>query len=379
VPIFEGYGLTETAPVLTSTAVSPEVRAGCVGHPVPGVEVAIAAPDGTAAEPGTVGEVRARGPNVFAGYLGRRSATAEVLSDDGWFSTGDLGCLDREGYLTLAGRLKEMLIVSGFNVYPREVESALLSHPDVAEAAVFGVPDARTGERVRAAVVARTGRRLDVDALGAHCRARLARYKVPRDIDVVAALPRTALGKLARGELREAGSAPAPSAVHKGDPRAGGPPPMAAFRLTSPAFEHDEDLPERFLGDADDTSPPLAWEAVPQGTKELVVVAEDPDSDSGVVTHWIVYGIAPDVTGLPEDLGNSTLIDDPDAVQGLNEFDASGWSGPTLDADRGAHRLFFRLFALDAELDLPPGATRVELRQAAKGHLIAQAELVGIA
>jgi Raf kinase inhibitor-like YbhB/YbcL family protein len=154
---------------------------------------------------------------------------------------------------------------------------------------------------------------------------------------------------------------------------------MAAFRLTSPAFDHDDDLPERFTADGGDVSPPMTWEGVPEGTKELVLVADDPDSDSGVVTHWLVYGIYPDCTSLPEDLPKSTLVDDPDVVQGLNEFDESGWSGPIIDGDRGPHRLFFRLFALDAELDLPPGITRQELRRAAKGHLIAQAEIVGIA
>jgi Raf kinase inhibitor-like YbhB/YbcL family protein len=154
---------------------------------------------------------------------------------------------------------------------------------------------------------------------------------------------------------------------------------MAAFRLTSPAFEHDDDLPERFTADGGDVSPPLAWEGVPEGAKELILVADDPDSDTGVITHWVVYGIAPDVTGLPEGLPNDTLVDEPDLVQGLNEFDQAGWSGPTLDDDRGPHRCFFRLFALDAELDLPPGVTRDELRRAAKGHILATAELVGIA
>jgi Raf kinase inhibitor-like YbhB/YbcL family protein len=153
---------------------------------------------------------------------------------------------------------------------------------------------------------------------------------------------------------------------------------MAAFRLTSPAFDHDDDLPERFSAEGGDISPPLAWEGVPEGTKELVVVCDDPDSEAGVVTHWLVYGIYPDCTGLPEGLPKSTLVDEPDVVQGLNEFDESGWSGPIYDEDRGPHRLFFRLFALDAELDLPPGVTRQELRRAAKGHLIAQAEIVGM-
>jgi Raf kinase inhibitor-like YbhB/YbcL family protein len=154
---------------------------------------------------------------------------------------------------------------------------------------------------------------------------------------------------------------------------------MAAFRLTSPAFEHDDDLPERFTADGDDTSPPLEWSGVPEGTKELVVVADDPDSETGVITHWVVYGIAPDATGLPEGVPASTLVDEPvSLVQGLNEFDEAGWSGPSLDEDRGPHRCFFRLFALDIETDLPPGVSRSDLRKAVKDHIIARAELVGI-
>ena len=154
---------------------------------------------------------------------------------------------------------------------------------------------------------------------------------------------------------------------------------MAAFRLASPAFEHDDDLPERFTADGGDVSPPLRWEGVPEGTKELVLIADDPDSDTGVVTHWVVYGLSPELEELPEALPRDTLVDDPDLVQGLNEFDEVGWSGPTLDDDRGPHRCFFRLIALDTELDLPPGVTRAELRRVASNHIIAVAELVGMA
>ncbi len=155
---------------------------------------------------------------------------------------------------------------------------------------------------------------------------------------------------------------------------------MAALRLESPAFAHDDDLPAAYTAEGGDVSPPLSWSGVPDGTAELVVVAEDPDADAGVITHWIVYGIAPDVAGLPEDLGDGALVetDELSLVQGLNEWDELGYAGAELDEERGPHRLFFHLFALDAELDLPPGATRVELRRAAKGHLLAQSELVGM-
>lgn len=156
---------------------------------------------------------------------------------------------------------------------------------------------------------------------------------------------------------------------------------MAAFRLTSEAFEHDADLPDAQLGEDDGVSPPLQWTGVPEGTKELALVCEDPDTDTGVFTHWIVYAIAPDATGLDGAIPRDAYIETPiELCQGLNEYDEVGYSGPEADADRGPHRIFFRLFALDVELlDLPPGATRAELRQAAKGHIIGTAELVGIA
>ena len=201
VEIVEGYGLTETAPVLSSTAASPAVRPGTVGHPVPGVALRLLDPAGAQVGAGEVGEIWARGPNVFAGYHGQPAATAEVFRD-GWFATGDLGRYD-DGYLVIAGRLKDLVIVSGFNVYPREIEDVLLSHPDVAEAAVVGVPDDRTGERVRAVVVLRAGADLDADGLSRYCRERLARYKLPREVQLVPALPRLPTGKVARRALRE--------------------------------------------------------------------------------------------------------------------------------------------------------------------------------
>jgi Raf kinase inhibitor-like YbhB/YbcL family protein len=158
---------------------------------------------------------------------------------------------------------------------------------------------------------------------------------------------------------------------------------MEGFRLTSPAFAHDDDLPVRFTQEGDDVSPPLAWEGVPEGTKELVLVCEDRDGDEGVVTHWVVYGILPgEITELPEDLGDQALVEvaETELYQGLNEWDNSGWTGPGSTEDRGPHRYFFQLHAVDVELvSLSPGATRAELRAAAKGHILGTAELVGIA
>lgn len=155
-------------------------------------------------------------------------------------------------------------------------------------------------------------------------------------------------------------------------------PATGAMRLTSPAFTHDDDLPLRHTADGEDVSPPLEWTGVPDGTRELVLICDDPDADEGVFTHWVVYGIPPDATGLPEALPGEAVIEEPVAlVQGLNEFDEVGYRGPEPDQDV-RHRLFFRLFALDTELDLPAGATRAELRRATKGHVIGTAELVAI-
>jgi Raf kinase inhibitor-like YbhB/YbcL family protein len=157
---------------------------------------------------------------------------------------------------------------------------------------------------------------------------------------------------------------------------------VAALRLTSPAFHHDADLPERHTAEGGDVSPPLRWAGVPDEAKELVLVCDDPDAEAGVFTHWVVYGISPDLDHLPEGLPKDTIIEEPVSVlQGLNEFGEAGYTGPQTpeDVDVAPHRYFFRLFVLDVELDLPPGVTRSDLRKAAKEHVIAQAELVGIA
>ena len=154
---------------------------------------------------------------------------------------------------------------------------------------------------------------------------------------------------------------------------------MAALRLTSPGFRHDDPLPARYTADGEDVSPPLAWSGIPEGTQEFVLICDDPDAEEGMFTHWVVYGIAAHVTELPEALPDEAVIEEPvSLVQGLNEFDDIGYRGPEVDEDAGPHRLFFRLFAVDAELDLPPGVTRSELRRATKGHVLATAELVGI-
>jgi malonyl-CoA/methylmalonyl-CoA synthetase len=189
-PPIERYGLTETV-MLTSNPFDGERRGGSVGFPFPLVEVRLA-PDG---------EIEAKAPNVFGGYWQRPDANAESFVD-GWFRTGDLGADDEDGYLRIVGRKKELIITGGYNVYPREVEEAIATHPGVAEAAVVGAPDAEWGERVCAFLVLAN----DVtDAeLDAWCGERLAPYKRPRRFERVASLPRNALGKVLRGELARA-------------------------------------------------------------------------------------------------------------------------------------------------------------------------------
>lgn len=201
IEIMEGYGLTETAPVVATNCAAPQTRPGTVGHPLPGVSVRITGTGDRDVPTGAEGEILVAGPNVFAGYHGRDDATAEVLRA-GWLHTGDLGRLDTEGYLTIAGRLKDLIIVSGFNVYPPEVEQVISEHPAVADAGVVGVPDERTGERVCAYVVLHPDAAVGEQELVAHCRARLARFKLPRELTFVESLPRTAIGKMRRSELR---------------------------------------------------------------------------------------------------------------------------------------------------------------------------------
>ncbi|HKJ55271.1 MAG TPA: AMP-binding protein [Nitriliruptoraceae bacterium] len=203
--IEEGYGLTEASPSVTSNTMAPQPRPGTVGVALPGVELRIIETD-TGDVPrdvttGDPGEVWVRGPNVFTGYHNDPDATAATLTPDGWLRTGDIGILDDDGYLRLVDRNQDLVIVSGFNVYPREVERVLHLHDDVAEAAVIGVPHPYTGEAVKAFVVA--AGHVTEDDLASFCSGHLARYKCPEVYEFVAALPHTASGKVRRVELRE--------------------------------------------------------------------------------------------------------------------------------------------------------------------------------
>jgi long-chain acyl-CoA synthetase len=215
VVVHEGYGLTEASPVVSTSAVDAALRRGSIGPPLPGVEVRLVDYDGSDVLAGDPGEIWVRGPNVFAGYWEDDEATNRVLTPDGWLRTGDIAVADDDGWLTLVDRAKDLIIVSGFNVFPAEVEDVLLQSPDVADAVVVGEPHPRTGETVVAYVVPETGDDIDRRALLRFAQARLARYKLPTRVDVVDVVPRTFGGKVARRALaaREARDGNRPDAT----------------------------------------------------------------------------------------------------------------------------------------------------------------------
>jgi long-chain acyl-CoA synthetase len=200
--IHEGYGLTEASPAVTSSVAVGPVKAGSIGVPLPGVEVRLVDGDGEDVLAGDAGEIWVRGPNVFAGYWNSPDATAAALTPDGWLRTGDVAVADDDGWLWIVDRAKDVIIVSGFNVYPAEVEEALAAHPGVVEVAVVGVAHPHTGEAVRAYVVAEPGYVLEEDELIEFCSSHLARYKCPSKITFVEELPRNIAGKVLRRSLR---------------------------------------------------------------------------------------------------------------------------------------------------------------------------------
>ena len=198
--VHNGYGLTEASPAVTTTAVEAELRPDSIGPPLPGVEVRLVDVDGKDALAGDPGEIWVRGANVFAGYWNDATASEAALAG-GWLHTGDIAVADDDGWLTLVDRAKDIIIVSGFNVYPAEVEAVLRTHPAVAEAAVVGEPHPRTGEAVTAYVVPRGERALDPVELVRYGARRLARYKLPTRVEVLDELPRTLAGKVLRRAL----------------------------------------------------------------------------------------------------------------------------------------------------------------------------------
>jgi long-chain acyl-CoA synthetase len=200
--IAEGYGLSETSPTLTcNTATSAEFN-GSIGIPVPSTFISIRDDAGNEVPLGEPGEICAKGPQVMAGYWNRPDETAKVMTSDGYFRTGDIGVMDESGYTKIVDRKKDMILVSGFNVYPNEIEEVIASHPGVLECAVIGVADDKSGEAVKAFIVKKDASLAAEDVIK-FCRERLTAYKVPKLIEFRTDLPKTNVGKILRRELRD--------------------------------------------------------------------------------------------------------------------------------------------------------------------------------
>ncbi len=199
--VYEGYGLTECSPVVS---VNPhdKVKIGTVGQPVPSTEVKAVDEQGNDVGFGEKGELWIRGPQVMKGYWRNDAATNDAITSDGWFKSGDFAVIDSEGFIKIVDRKKDLIIVSGFNVFPSEVEEVVNSHPGVAESAAIGVPSEKTGEAIKLFVVRRDNV-LTLDEVRAHCRENLTAYKVPKDINFVEDLPKSNVGKILRREIRE--------------------------------------------------------------------------------------------------------------------------------------------------------------------------------
>ncbi len=201
-PLIEGYGMSETSPVVTGNRVDITEFTGTIGLPFPSTEVAILNDDGVEVPLGEPGEIAVRGPQVMAGYWQRPDETAKSMTADGYFKTGDVGVMDERGYVKIVDRKKDMIIVSGFNVYPNEVEDVVSSCPGVLECACIGVPDANAGEAVKVFVV-RKDPNLTVEQIREHCKHELTAYKKPKYIEFRDELPKTNVGKILRRQLRD--------------------------------------------------------------------------------------------------------------------------------------------------------------------------------
>ena len=197
----QGYGATETSPLLTHTHLKDAPRKmASAGKAAPGVELKIIDQDGKEVEVGQRGEIIARGPQIMKGYFKDPEATAKKIKN-GWYYTGDLGRLDEEGYLYVLGRADDMIISGGLNVYPSEVETVLLDHPKVQEAAAVGIPDAKRGQVIRAIVVLKHGETATRREILSFCKERLASFKVPRQLEFKDSLPKSSIGKIVKRQL----------------------------------------------------------------------------------------------------------------------------------------------------------------------------------
>jgi long-chain acyl-CoA synthetase len=202
-PICEGYGLSETSPSACCNPVDATAFTGTIGLPIPSTELALLDDDGREVAPGQSGEIAIRGPQVMAGYWQRPDETAKVMTADGYFRTGDIGVVDDRGWFKVVDRKKDMILVSGFNVYPNEIEEVIMQMPGIAECGAIGIPDDKAGEAVKVVIVKKDAAVTEAD-VRAHCEANLTGYKRPKVIEFRADLPKTPVGKILRRELREA-------------------------------------------------------------------------------------------------------------------------------------------------------------------------------
>jgi long-chain acyl-CoA synthetase len=198
----EGYGLSETSPTLTCNPADTDQFSGSIGIPVPSTYISIRDDDGKEVPLGQAGEICAKGPQVMAGYWNRPEETANVMTADGFFRTGDIGIMDEKGFVRIVDRKKDMILVSGFNVYPNEIEAVVAMHPGVLEVAAVGVPDEKSGEAVKIFIVKKDPN-LTAEAVIAHCKENLTGYKVPKQVEFRTELPKTNVGKILRRALRD--------------------------------------------------------------------------------------------------------------------------------------------------------------------------------
>jgi len=201
-PLLEAYGLTETSPAVCINPLNLTEFNGSIGLPVPSTEVSIQDEKGNMVEQGEIGELCVRGPQVMKGYWNREEDTARMLSEEGWLKTGDVAKMDSDGYFRIVDRLKDMILVSGFNVFPTEIESVIAENDGVLEVGVIGEPDEKSGELVKAVIVKKDSSLTEADIIK-HCRERLTSYKVPKIIEFVDELPKTNVGKILRRKLRK--------------------------------------------------------------------------------------------------------------------------------------------------------------------------------
>ena len=200
-PILEGYGLSETSPVASFGRADMERKAGTIGTPIDGVEMRLVDDEGNVVGVGDVGEVQIKGPNIMKGYWNMPDATAAAIDADGWFSSGDMGTVDEDGYYKIVDRKKEMIIRGGYNVYPREIEEVLYEYPAIAEAAVMGIPHDDLGEEVCAVVAFKDGQSATEDEIRAFAKEQVAAYKYPRHIKIIDELPKGPTGKIMKREI----------------------------------------------------------------------------------------------------------------------------------------------------------------------------------